>query len=215
MASNLVIWRHHYLVFSLYTDEILQVRLQYLGGGKIVTNLGIGFDLTWRAHKTKTDLSHSSAKECIQIHQNARNHVTNITEANMEPFPRRGMLPKTQLHCPSKPSVGYCVHLDETGGTSHAVVHASKEHAAFFPSCSVVWWTRKKGASFVVLLSDIFQTMSDWPSPLLRLKCLLLVVVYRINIWGAAVRERGFTACRTAPQTKKKTQYMNSRRRHT
>lgn len=141
--------------------------------------------------------------------------VTNITEANMEPFPRRGMLPKTQLHCPSKPSVGYCVHLDETGGTSHAVVHASKEHAAFFPSCSVVWWTRKKGASFVVLLSDIFQTMSNWPSPLLRLKCLLLVVVYRINIWGAAVRERGFTACRTAPQTKKKTQYMNSRRRHT
>lgn len=96
MASNLVIWRHHYLVFSLYTDEILQVRLQYLGGGKIVTNLGIGFDLTWRAHKTKTDLSHSSAKECIQIHQNARNHVVFAhVPVNMcrPPPPQRGNKP--------------------------------------------------------------------------------------------------------------------------
>lgn len=98
------------------------------------------------------------------------------------------------------------------GGTSHAVVHASKEHTGFFPSCPVVWWSRKKGAAFVVLLFDIFQTMSDWPSPLLWLKHLLLVVVYRIEVLGSTVREPGFHRVSNRAAQKK---YINSRRLHT
>lgn len=104
---------------------------------------------------------------------------------------------KTQLHCPSKPSVRDCVHLRKLGEQTRVLFCRLKEHTAFFPLNGVSWTTKNENsfrASFVVCFQH-FPNTSEGSFPFLQFNtCVILLrgsdVVYR---WE-------FIDCRRAPQ---------------
>lgn len=140
--------------------------------------------------------------------------VTNITEANMEPFPRRGMLPKTQLHCPSKPSVDYCVHLDETGEQATLLFMHRKNMLHF--SLHALWFDELERRELLLLFCCL--TFSKRCPTDLRhsfgwsTSCSWLFIG---STSEARLSVRGDLR-RVEPRRKQKnTQYINSGRRHT
>lgn len=63
---------------------------------------------------------------------------------------------KTQLHCPSKPSVSHCVHLHEPRKQASLLFRRLKEHTAFFSLLGVSWTAENENSfeeSFVVCCS--------------------------------------------------------------
>lgn len=76
---------------------------------------------------------------------------TNITEANMEPFPRRETLPKPNYIVLSNISQPLRASA-RTGGTSQIVVHRLKEHSAmlhFFPFLFLWGFINLKEGKFI------------------------------------------------------------------
>lgn len=95
--------------------------------------------------------------------------VTNITEANIVPFPRRETLPKPNyIVLPNHQSATACM---DWGKQARLLFCRSKEHffslGGFMKDGKFIW------RFFCCLLLNIFENISEWPSPLLQLQHLM------------------------------------------
>lgn len=81
---------------------------------------------------------------------------------------------KTQLHCPSKPSVRDCVHLHKLGEQTRVLFCRLKEHTAFFPLMGFHELQRMK-IHLELLLLFVFNIFQIRPRDLSHSFSLILV----------------------------------------
>lgn len=113
---------------------------------------------------------------------------TNITEANMEPFPRRETLPKPNYIVLSNISQPLRASA-RTGGTSQIVVHRLKEHSPMLHFFFLFLWgfiNLKEGKFIWTIISFVvvrhFPKVSNPPSAAFYFIFLFFHVIYWTDI---------------------------------
>lgn len=102
---------------------------------------------------------------------------------------------KTQLHCPFKPSVSHCVHLQQLGEQTRVLFCELREQTTFFFSFTRVSWTREKGISLwvpFVLSCSTFSKHAWVTFATPPVSSTFAHIIYRIDIWDTALQSAGW-----------------------